>query len=98
MDDFNFQWDIAKAASNSKKHGVSFDEAKTVFSDVLARLIPDPDSSHGEERFIILGQSTASRLLIVCHCYRVEGDIIRIISARKADKRERKIYKDFHNA
>ncbi|WP_226989171.1 BrnT family toxin [Paraglaciecola arctica] len=53
--DFNFQWDIAKAASNSKRHGVSFDEVNTVFSDVLARLIPDPDSSHGEERFIILG-------------------------------------------
>ena len=98
MDDFDFQWDPAKAAANAKKHGVSFDEAKTVFSDVLARLIPDPDSSHGEERFIILGESIASRLLIVCHCYRDKGDVIRLISARKADKRERKIYKEFPHA
>ena len=70
MDDYDFQWDAEKAIANSKKHGVSFDEAKTVFSDVLARLIPDPVSSHGEERFIILGESIANRLLIVCHCYR----------------------------
>lgn len=65
MDDFDFQWDAEKAIANSKKHGISFDEAKTVFSDALARLTPVPDSSHGEERFIILGESIVNRLLIV---------------------------------
>jgi len=98
MDDFDFQWDAEKAIANSKKHGISFDEAKTVFSDALARLIPDPDSSHGEERFIILGESIANRLLIVCHCYRDKGGVIRLISARKADKRERKLYKEIPRA
>jgi len=68
-----------------------------MFSDTLARLISDPYSSYAGERFIILGQSTTSRLLIVCHCYRDDGDVIPIISACKADKRERKIYKDLHN-
>lgn len=98
MDDYNFQWDVAKAVANVKKHGVSFNEARTVFSDELARVISDPDSSYGEERFIILGESSTSRLLVVCHCYRGENDVIRIISARKADKREQNTYKEFRNA
>lgn len=98
MDDYDFQWDLRKADANAKKHGVSFTEATSVFSDVLARLIPDPDSSYGEERFVILGQSSANRLLLVCHCYRDKGNTIRLISARKADKRERKIYEEFRDA
>lgn len=98
MDDYDFQWDSRKSNSNAKKHGVSFSEAASVFSDALARLIPDPDSSYGEERFVILGQSMANRLLLVCHCYRDQGNKIRIISARKADKRERKIYEEFRDA
>lgn len=98
MDDLRFQWDTAKAESNIAKHGVSFDEAKSVFFDELARVIPDPDSSYGEERFIILGHSSGLKLLVVCHCYRDSENIIRIISARKADKYERKSYEGFRNA
>jgi uncharacterized DUF497 family protein len=98
MDDYDFQWDSRKADANAEKHGVSFTEATSVFSDVLARLIPDPDSSYGEERFVILGQSSANRLLLVCHCYRDKGNTIRLISARKADKRECKIYEEFRDA
>ncbi|MGQ8367211.1 BrnT family toxin [Glaciecola sp. 1036] len=98
MDDYVFQWDLSKADINLQKHGVSFDEAKTVFSDSLARLVNDPDSSYGEERFIILGESSLSRLLVVCHCYRGSDNIIRLISARKADKRERKVYEGFKHA
>ena len=79
--------------SNQKKHGVSFEEATTVFSDDLARLIPDPDSED-EERFILMGMSTQSRILVVCHCER-GIDVIRIISARKADKPQRKQYEGF---
>ena len=94
MSDITFEWDPNKAISNIKKHGVSFDEAKSVFFDVHARLIPDPDSSFGEERFIILGQSNDFKTLVVCHCYREQDDNIRIISARKADKYERKQYEE----
>ena len=91
MDSLKFEWDENKNISNQKKHGVLFEEAKTVFIDELARLIPDPDSSEGEERFILMGESSKSRLLTVCHCER-SLDTIRIISARKADKYERKQY------
>lgn len=98
MDELKFEWDSAKAESNINKHGVSFDEASTVFYDELARLIPDPDSSIMEERFIILGQSKNLKLLVVCHCYRDEEQVIRIISARKADKHERKSYEVFRHA
>tara|TARA_Y100001934_G_scaffold253685_1_gene318911 strand:- start:3364 stop:3726 length:363 start_codon:yes stop_codon:yes gene_type:complete len=93
-----FDWDLAKAQSNINKHGISFDEASTVFYDELARLIPDPDSSNLEERFIILGQSKNQKLLVVCHCYRDEEQVIRIISARRADKHERKSYEVFRHA
>ena len=71
-----------------------FHEAQSVFSDEFARVIPDPDSSFGEERFIILGVSEEYNTLVVCHCYRGEDEKIRIISARKAEKRERKQYED----
>lgn len=98
MSDFTFEWDHNKASSNIKKHGVSFDEAQSVFYDSFARLIPDPDSSFDEERFIILGQSSDFKTLVVCHCYREPDNCIRIISARKADKGERKQYEGFKYA
>lgn len=98
MSHLNFEWDANKNASNINKHGVSFEEAKTVFSDEYARLINDPDhSSLEEDRFILLGASIDSKLLVVCHCIR-DGDSIRIISARKADKHERKIYEAYRYA
>ena len=92
-----FEWDPKKEASNIAKHGVSFSEAQTAFTDEFARLIPDPDHSADEDRFILLGTSISSRLLVVCHCIR-SGDTIRIISARKAQKQERKSYEGFRNA
>jgi uncharacterized DUF497 family protein len=92
-----FEWDETKAAANQDKHGVSFEEAKTVFADELARLISDPDHSTGEERFILLGMSRSFRLLIVSHCER-DPDLIRIISARKANRQERGEYEGFINA
>ena len=92
-----FEWDEKKSASNVKKHGVSFDEAKSIFTDQFARLIADPDNSDEEDRFILLGTSIHSRLLVVCHCVRM-NDSIRIISARKADKQEREIYEGHRHA
>lgn len=97
MDYFTFEWDEKKDDSNQKKHGVSFDEAKTVFTDQFARLIPDPDHSEEEDRFILLGTSIHSRLLVVCHCVRLK-ESIRIISARKADKQERQNYQGYSHA
>lgn len=98
MSKMNFQWDSFKAESNQKKHGVSFEEAISVFYDDFARLIPDPDGSIGEERFIILGKSNTPTLLVVCHCYRDDDNIIRVISARRADKRERNLYERYCHA
>lgn len=84
-----FEWDPAKAESNASKHGVTFDEATTVFDDPYARVIEDPDHSLHEERFIILGMSMHARELVVSHCLRgMGGDTIRIISARRATRRE----------
>ncbi len=97
MTELEFEWDESKNASNQRKHGVSFGEAKTIFADDFARLIQDPDHSHGEERFIMLGMSARLRLLVVCHCER-GSDLIRIISARRADKHERKQYEGFVHA
>lgn len=87
-----FEWDTTKAASNKKKHGVSFDEAQSVFYDEFAVQFFDEDNSVSENRFLMLGFSDEARLLIVCHCERDEGNIIRIISARKATKNESKYY------
>jgi len=87
-----FEWDPAKAAENLAKHGVSFEEAATVFRDTLSATGTDPDHSVGEERFIIFGLSTSGRLLVVAHTE--HGDIIRIISARLATSGERKIYEE----
>jgi uncharacterized DUF497 family protein len=87
-----FEWDKEKNASNQKRHGVSFEEAQTVFVDENALLIHDPDHSGEEDRFILLGLSAKFRLLVVCHCYRKSDEIIRIISARKASRKEQKRY------
>lgn len=94
MNNIKFSWDENKAEINQNKHGVSFEEAKTVFYDDNALLIDDPDHSIEEERFIILGMSKEIRILVVCHCYRDSNKNIRIISARKATKREQKEYSE----
>jgi len=85
-------WDEKKNQSNIKDHKVSFKEAETVFYDPSAKIIHDPDHSINEDRFIILGMSKLMKLLVVCHCYRENDEIIRIISARKATKNESKHY------
>ena len=92
MSTLHFEWDERKAAANEKKHGVTFDEAKSVFIDERAKLIDDPDHSEDEERFVLLGLSSVLRLLLVCHCYRSDGNVIRIISARKASTKESRSY------
>ena len=92
MNRISFEWDENKNMINKRKHKVSFEEAKTVFLDDYALYIPDPEHSESEERFIILGMSSRANLLIVCHCYRQSESVIRIISARKADKDEQDQY------
>ena len=92
MSTLRFEWDERKAAANAKKHGISFEEAKSVFVDERAKLINDPDHSEDEERFVLLGFSHMLRTLVVCHCYREEGNVIRVISARKANAKESKFY------
>ena len=92
MSTLRFEWDDRKAAANLTKHKVSFEEAKTVFVDERAKLIDDPDHSEDEDRFVLLGLSSALRLLLVCHFYRGDGGVIRIISARKAIANEAKSY------
>lgn len=88
-----FEWNPAKAASNLKKHGVSFIEAQSVFYDEFALQFFDAKSSDTEDRFLMLGMSSEAKLLLVCHCERDSGHTIRIISARKATNNERKHYK-----
>ena len=90
-----FVWDLTKAESNIKKHKISFEEAQTVFSDPNARMIFDPEHSGDEDRFILLGISSGLRLLVVCHYYMEDDMVIRIISARKANKNEQKQYGSF---
>ncbi len=92
MAELKFEWDEQKSARNKRKHGVSFEEARTVFLDEDALLIPDPDDDGREERFVLLGFAASLRTLVVCHCYRQAGDVIRIISARKANQEERDLY------
>ena len=92
MSDLRFEWDSRKAEINRRKHSVSFEEAQTVFHDENALLINDPDHSDEEDRFVLLGLSQSLRILVVVHCYRIDDKVIRIISARKADPRERSIY------
>ena len=91
-----FEWDESKAAANLKKHHVSFDEAKSIFFDEFGIQFFDEDHSCDEERFLMLGMSSGAKLLIVCHCEREHGAIIRIISARKATKREGAFYQGGH--
>jgi uncharacterized DUF497 family protein len=90
-----YEWNSSKSIHNAKKHGVTFDEAKTAFLDEHARLVCDPEHSEEEDRFILLGLSTRLRLLVVSHCYRENDDVIRIISARKADPFEQRQYAEF---
>lgn len=85
MSALRFEWDEKKNSANRRKHGISFEEAKTAFLDDNARVISDPEHSEDEERFVLLGLSISLRVLVVCHCYRRSGEVIRIISARKAD-------------
>ena len=92
MAELRFDWDPRKDSANQRKHGVSFEEALTVFSDERALLIDDPDHSDDEDRFALLGLSANLRILVVCHCYRETDDSIRIISARKANRSERVEY------
>lgn len=88
-----FEWNPAKASANRKKHQVSFEEAKTVFFDDFAVQFFDDDHTDEEDRFIMLGMSSNARLLVVCHCERAEGEVIRIISARKATRGEAAFYR-----
>lgn len=93
-DGIKFQWDENKNSINRRKHHISFEEAQTVFADVDALIIDDPDHSEQEERFIIMGFSLRANLLVVCHCYRDNDSVIRIISARKATSKEARQYHD----
>ena len=87
-----FEWDNRKNKANQKKHGISFEEAQTVFFDDNAMEYADPDHSSSEERFLLLGRSIRLRVLIVCHCLRESASVLRIISARKATSEERHYY------
>lgn len=88
MSGIHFRWDETKNRKNKRDHGVSFEEAQTVFLDKNALRFFDPDHSEEEDRFIMLGVSFKLRVLVVCHCYRENDEVIRLISARKADKKE----------
>jgi uncharacterized protein len=90
--DIKFKWHDGKNKINKQKHDISFEEAQTIFLDENARMIHDPDHSHDEDRFILLGMSIKLRVLVVCHCYKEAVNMIRIISARKATKTEQKEY------
>ncbi len=92
MNRMRFEWDGKKEKANIKKHGISFDEASSAFYDENAIQFFDPDHSQGEDRFILLGISFKLRVLVVCHCFRTEETVVRIISARKADRGEEKEY------
>lgn len=92
MADLRFVWDPRKSETNARKHGVTFMEAETVFLDEEALLTDDPDHSDQEDRFVLLGLSMRLRTLVVCHCYREQDAVIRIIAARKADRQERALY------
>jgi len=92
MNEMRFEWDETKNRENQRKHRVSFEEAQTVFLDENALRFFDPDHSADEDRFLMLGISFRLRVLVVCHCFRVSDAVIRIISARKADKGEETDY------
>ena len=92
MNKLIFSWDEQKNRANQKKHGISFEEAQTIFFDENAIEFFDPDHSESEDRFLMLGLSVRLRILVICHCYRESGSEIRIISTRKATKNEQKFY------
>ncbi len=92
MEELIFEWDKPKENANVRKHGVSFEEARSAFFDGHAVVFFDPDHSGDEDRFILLGLSIKLRTLVVCHCFREEETVIRMISARKADKEEEQEY------
>lgn len=95
MGNIEFAWDRRKAQSNLVKHGVSFEEAQSVFLDENARLLADPDHSADGDRFLLLGYSFQARCLLVSHCYRESDSVIRLISARRATVREEEEYWSF---
>ena len=90
--EISFTWDDRKSRENQRKHGVSFEEAESVFFDERAREYFDPDHSDEEDRFLLVGRSYGLRMLLVCHCYREDERVIRIISARRATRTERSAY------
>lgn len=92
MKNLIFSWDDNKNSENVRKHGVSFEEAQTVFFDEKALEFEDPDHSETEDRFLLLGMSQKLRVLVICHCFRESESEIRIISARKATAKEQKVY------
>jgi uncharacterized DUF497 family protein len=92
MDAFRVEWDEKKNKINFRKHGISFEEARTVFYDERAIQFFDPDHSEDEDRFILLGISFKLRILVVCHCFRESDAVVRLFSARKADKEEEREY------
>ena len=92
MSAIRLEWDSTKAASNLRKHGVAFEEARTVFEDDEALLIADPEHSDSEARFVLVGLSAALRVIVVVRCERENGDVIRSISVRKSDRGERADY------
>ncbi len=92
MDDLRSEWDPEKNNQNRRKHGVAFEEAETVFADEHGLFMADPDHSDDEDRFILLGLTSGLRTLVVCHCSRAADDIVRVVSARKADASERALY------
>jgi len=94
MMEIHFEWADAKSGENKRKHGVSFEEAQTVFLDENAIRFSDPDHSFDEDRFLMLGISFHLRVLVVCHCFRESDSVIRIISARKANRLEEADYWD----
>ena len=89
-----FEWDELKNKRNRSKHGIWFEEAQSVFDDPAARVFHDPEHSESEERFLILGVSSAARVLVVVHCHREPDTTLRLISARRATRRERKVYEE----
>ncbi len=93
MLELRFVWDDSKNRANVRKHGISFEEAQTAFYDETAKVYVDPDHSEDEDRFILLGFSLRLRLLVVCHCYRESTAVVRIISARKANRNEAQAYR-----
>lgn len=89
-----FEWDEAKNRQNRSKHGIWFEEARSVFDDPASRVFFDPEHSENEDRFLIVGMSYVARILVVAHCYREADSIVRIVSARKATKKEVKFYEE----